>query len=197
MKLKKFKYFYPERPKLISKDQSLFSQLSKSDDWVAEKKFNETRLMLHVVHGDVQFWNRHGQRMSYKPTKEILERFKSFRNESYVLFDGGLRHNRVTGVKNKIVIWDVFIWKSELLTNKPFWYRRNILEKIICPDETVTMPFQYKNDFGKVFSRVIKSDEIEGLVMKNLKGMLKLSTKNNMDSSWMYKVRKPSGRYKF
>jgi hypothetical protein len=44
MKINGFKYFFPERPKLIHPDQ--VEQL-EGGEWVAEKKWNGSRLLLH------------------------------------------------------------------------------------------------------------------------------------------------------
>ena len=153
--------------------------------------------MLHIVGWKIQFWNRHGAKIKYTPTDEITDSFKHLLHKPYTLFDGGLRHNRVDGIKINIVLWDALLWKGELLTIKPFWYRRNILEDAIQPNESVSIPFQHKNSFGKIFGRVAKNAEIEGIVIKNLKGILNLSTKDNLESQWMFKVRRPSGRYRF
>ena len=201
MKIVEFKYFYPEKPRLIHKEQPLFKTLSKSTDWVAEKKFNETRLALHLLNRQAQFWNRHGERMAYIPTPEIkdmLDALMEMKLPEYTLFDGGLRHNRTKDVRNKIMIWDVFIWNGELMIGKPFWYRRQLIESLFnVDDEPIGVPAQYPNGFQEIFEQVIHHPEIEGLVMKNKKGMLNLGRKDNLDSKWMYKVRRPSGRYLF
>ena len=39
--------------------------------------------------------------------------------------------------------------------------------------------------------------EIEGLVLKNTRGVLNLGRNSAMDSNWMVKVRKPNGSYRF
>jgi hypothetical protein len=56
---------------------------------------------------------------------------------------------------------------------------------------------QYHTNFESVYDKVISDDEIEGLVLKNLHGMLNISRTAGQDSNWMYKCRKPSGRYAF
>ena len=39
-----FKYFYPERPRLLHVNQPLFESLSQNSAWVAEPKYNGSRL---------------------------------------------------------------------------------------------------------------------------------------------------------
>ena len=81
---------------------------------------------------------------------------------------------------------------------QPFWYRRNILKKLLtCDAEPLGIPSQFTRDFRGAFSQVTADPEIEGLVMKNMKGVLALGRTRAVDSKWMYKVRRPSNSYNF
>lgn len=195
MNLKSFMYFYPEKPTLSHIDQiGLYS----SREWVAEKKYNEQRLQLHCLNGGFQFWNRHEKELSYNPTQEIIDSLRSIPLTGYTLFDGGLRHNKTIGVRNKVIIFDIFILNGKLLVGKPFHERRKILEDMFTVNaEPVGLIEQYRIGFKKLFETVIEDPEIEGLVIKNLNGKLALGRRNGADSNWMVKVRKPSGRYNF
>jgi ATP-dependent DNA ligase len=197
MRLTTFKYFYPECPRLLSIEQSLFRRLSEHNSFVAEKKYNEQRLELHC-NGSFEFWNRHGEKLNYAPNKELSEALSCLPLHGYCLFDGGLRHNKVPGIQHKIMIYDVFVWQSQLLIGKPFWYRRTIIENLFKVNgDPLGIPEQFTNKFDQVFTDVIKDPEIEGLVIKNRGGILKLGRNAAYDSNWMWKVRKPSGRYRF
>ena len=196
MKLQKQTYFYPERPRLIHIDQPLLEDLSQRREWIAERKYNGNRLQLHSMNGKLEFWNRHGEKMDYKPTFEITKALEGL--PGYCLLDGELRHNKVVGVKDKIMFYDVFIWNDTLLVGQPFWYRRNLLKKLFkCDDEPVGIPNQFKENFREVFDAVILDDEIEGLVIKNTRGLLNLGRTGNQESNWMYKMRRPSNSYRF
>lgn len=196
MKLSKFCYFYPEKPKLIHIDQPLLDALSDKKEWVAEKKYNGSRLQLHSMNGKLEFWNRHGEKMSYDPTQEIVTGLNKL--PGYCLLDGELRHNKVVGVRDKIMFYDVFIWNNVLLAGPPFWYRRNLLKKLFkCDDEPLGVAHQFHENFRGVFDAVTLEDEIEGLVIKNTRGGLNLGRTGNQQSNWMYKVRKPSNSYRF
>lgn len=205
MKIKMFKYFYPEKPKLMSVDQPLFQELSESDDWVAERKYNGSRLAFHVGSGldfswgDFAFFNRHEAEMDFSPADYLMNHLESIPFKGYCLLDGELRHNKTKGVQQKIVFYDAFIWDNELLTDAPFWYRREILERMVggVNREPVGIPEQFPGNFKSIFNTVIKDPEIEGLVMKNIHGHLQLGRTSAVDSQWMWKVREPSGRYKF
>ncbi len=71
MKLKRFKYFYPEAPRLIHIDQPMFQEFSDSPYHVAEKKLDEKRLELWGHNKAWEFWNRHGELLNYTPSDRI------------------------------------------------------------------------------------------------------------------------------
>ena len=197
MKITEQKFFYPEKPRLIHIDQPLFETLDKRKEWVAERKYNGSRLQLHCLDGEFQFWNRHGERMKYQPTEEILDAF-SIIPPGYCLFDGELRNHKVVGIRDKIMLYDCFIWQDQLLVGRPFWHRRNLIKKLFkCNAEPVGITEQFHNKFRDVFQNVIQNPEIEGLVLKNTRGTLNLGRTGAVDSSWMYKVRRPNGSYRF
>ena len=96
------------------------------------------------------------------------------------------------------IAYDVFIWNGEVLLNKTFEERRQILESIFdVGSEPIGITQQFKNDFNSVYADAMKDDELEGLVMKNLKGKLDISRTANRPSQWMLKVRKKSNKYLF
>ena len=204
MKLNKFTYFYPEKPKLINVDQPLFEELSNNPEWIAELKYNESRLQLHFINGGFQFWNRHGEEFNYTPSEEVVFALCPLRHlildTGYWLFDGGLRHNKTKGIRHQIILYDIFIMKSELMVGKPFWYRRSMLERLAQGDDdkwTISIPEKFSSDFRAVYDCHTKRPEIEGLVMKKLSGKLRLGRKTGLDSDWMFKARRPNNSYRF
>ena len=203
MEINKFTYFYPERPGLIHIDQPLFSRLSDDPAWIAEPKFNGSRLELHrLPSGNWEFWNRHGEKFNYSPSPEVSAALAKMPLEDgkYYLFDGELRHNKTKGVRQKIVLYDVFVLAGDLMIPVPFDRRRGALEyfnKRGGCSEALTIAPQYLDGFGAVFKALITDPEIEGLVMKRLNGKLDLGRKRAANSSWMMKVRKPNNSYRF
>lgn len=200
MKIKKFKYFYPEKPVLMTIGQDSFEEMSADPNWVAELKYNGQRCMLWIIDGKVEFWGRHGKKLVYNdnPNPKITEYLSKKFPKGVFLFDSELRHNKTKGVRDKLVIWDVFIFRTEFLNKEQYWTRRAILESRF-EDATgeVKLIKQYTTDFQKVYDEAIVNDEIEGLVIKNQHGKLNIGRTSASNSTWMFKVRKPSGRYKF
>ena len=200
MQINKFMYFYPEKPRLINIKQPLFHELDNDPAYTAELKYNGIRLQLHYLNGKFQFWNRHGKQLEYVPDSSLRAALhKAFGHVlGYCLLDGELRHNKTIGVRNQIVLWDAFIWNGELMISKPHWKRRlRIREAMGSNVGPLTLAHEYLTGFQEVFDTETVRDEIEGLVIKKTTGMLQLGRGSNIDSDWMFKVRKPSGRYQF
>lgn len=197
MKLNKFHYFYPEKPTL-----TLMENIHQFDiGWVAEPKYNESRLELHIIDGTPSFYSRHGYPLTYNqnPDKMLVNQLKSMFPTGYYLFDGGLRHNKVTGVRDKIILWDCFIYKNELLNKLSFEERRKLIPNVNGDIKKIE---QYTQDFKNVYleytgGKYGNPDEFEGIVLKNLKGMLNLGSTKGIESRWMFKIRKQTGRHKF
>lgn len=208
MKLNSIKYFYPEKPVLMMIDSDAFQEISDSDEWIAEPKFNGSRCELHLLNGHVEFWDRHGKHLKYNDDilnendrNDIIADIKSrFGNQGYFVFDCELRHNKVIGIRNKLVLYDIHVFNNEILNQLTFKERRSILEKYFKKNDEkdrVHLIYQYHNDFLKVFNNYLQDDEIEGLVLKRLDGKLVLSRVAGVNSIWMMKVRKKSNRYRY
>lgn len=199
MKFEKFIYFYPERPQLIHIEQDLFFRLDNDPDTIAEKKYNGQRLELHYLDGHFQFWNRHGAELQFEPDANLMFALRELAShlKGYCILDGELRHNKVVGVRQKIVFYDTLMWNGELLTDMTFIQRAEMLPYLETTGDPLSTPVWYTHIFEKTFNEAIEDPEIEGLVIKNMKGMLNLSRTGNQDSNWMWKVREPSGRYDF
>ncbi len=200
MKFRKFKYFYPEKPKLLVRGQPLFTELSENPLWIAEPKYNGQRTTLHIINGDVEFWGRDGKKLTYKPSPEMEETLQIFPNVGYYLLDGELRHNKTKKIRDKLVLWDVFIHNNKLLNSQPYWARRSLLLDMnlkINDLMTISLIRQYTNNFQKAYDSLMPFEEFEGLVLKNTQGKLNLGAKSCPESRWMWKVRKQTGRHRY
>ena len=199
MRIDSFLYLYPEKPVLVPPRTILIDRLSEDPRFIAEKKYNGSRLLLHFIDNDWRFFNRHGKEFRFVPDMDLgiaLAKL-ALKLHGYWLFDGELRNNKVPGVKQKMILWDVFIMENILLQG-PFWHRRRHLEALLETEaEPLGVTKQYPDQFRGVFSDVIQDKEIEGLVMKNLDGTLNLSRTSNQDSAWQFKIRRPNNSYRY
>jgi ATP-dependent DNA ligase len=206
MKFKSIKYFYPEKPVLILIESDAFMEFSNDPNYIAEYKYNGSRCEIHMLDGHVEFWDRHGKHLKYnndpnhdearEKIKDILR--KSFGTKGYFVLDSELRHNKVTGIQNKIMVYDIHVYKNEVLNHLTFKERRDILDRHLnINDDPISLIEQFTGDFNKLFESTFGNDELEGIVIKRLTGKLILGRASGTDSIWMFKVRKASGRHRY
>ena len=197
--------FYPPKPTLISKDQPLFERLEHDGDTVAEPKYNGTRLILQF-NGTIEFWNRHGTKLKYDPSPEVVQALEKIRQnlKGFTVFDGELVHSKTKTVKHKVVLWDIFMLNGTPVGSQPFVERRKILERLVNGWPLVVggsklcgLAPQWNSDFKRHYEELIQHDEIEGLVIKKLGAKLVLGTRESPTVSYMFKVRKPGPNYRF
>ena len=217
MILNKITYFYPEKPVLMMIEADSFDQMSNDEEWVCEPKYNGSRCLVHLLDGKVEFWDRHGKHLKYNNDplhdegrkKIVAELIRIFGDKGYFVLDSELRHNKVTGIQNKLVIYDIHVFENEVLNKILFDYRRRLLENKIREagvdnyrQNAVHLIYQFPISFKKVFDDYVGGkygdpDEFEGIVIKNLNGKLKLGRASGTDSMWMLKVRKQTGRHRY
>ena len=94
----------------------------------------------------------------------------------------------------------MYIYNYEFQHKSPYWARRALLADILTVDEElkVSLITQYTSDFKAVFNELTADEnEYEGLVIKNLQGKIRPGRKSCPNSSWMYKIRKQTGRHRY
>ena len=183
-----------------------FDEMSRSRDWIAEPKYNGARCLIHIFNGKIEFWDRHGKHLKYNsdPIHQIerdeikSELMKIFPKKGYFVLDSELRHNKVKGIQNLIMVYDIHVWNHELLNKITFYERRVILEKLFTKStKKVQLIKQYHMGFKMLFKKLIVDNEIEGIVIKRRSGKLNLNRVSNSDSMWMFKIRRKSGSYRY
>ena len=121
MIVKPEQYIYPPRPdQAIPRDQTEF--LGEMG-WLAQLKYNDSRcLVKYLPDGDIELWNRHGERFrDYTCPDWLTDQLRALRAElglsadGYHLLDGGLLDKKHRAIKDTIVIWDILVRDSEHL----------------------------------------------------------------------------------
>jgi ATP-dependent DNA ligase len=192
--------FYPPKPTLITNTQPLFKQLEKDNRVMAELKFKGDRLVLkHRDDGSFEFWNRHGGKFRYKASEDLLKNLNSLSWKGECVLDGELLNNKTKLIKDHVVLWDVFLWAGESLSSKPFIERRAYLERAFggLKFDNLWISALWKDGWKEIFDKETVRNEVEGLVMKRMDAKLILGRSSSPVVSYMWKVRKPEGLYKF
>ena len=190
----RMRYFYPNRPLLVSPDSKTVDEMDANPNCVAEIKKNGDRLVLIKKDGQFTFYNRHRSVLKYQPIPAMLEELQSLNIPDGTQLDAELMHNHTKNVKNLIYFYDIYVWGGDLMT-EAFGIRRKQLEDLFFvghDGQHLELAKQYHSGFHQLFNEVIQNDEDEGLVMKNLKGELVFDRKKSVDVWWQVKVRRAS-----
>jgi hypothetical protein len=192
-------YYYPNRPILIPPDPEnplnpkpdYINSLEKSGQYVAEQKWNGDNCLIYT--DDLSFWNREGGRLKYQPTPEVIEELGAF--PKGCILNSELVHNHTITIKNFILVHCLMAYEGQPIIGSTWGESRKILETFTY-GKHVVLSNLWKKGFWKLWS---SSDGtiIEGIILKDPKGVLKFSTSPLKDVSWMMKIRKPSKKYPY
>lgn len=171
----------------------VFPGVKQGKEYIHEIKWDGIRGMIYVQAGKIRVFTKKGnERTGFYPELSILER--AFIGQNMVLdgeivvLDGAgqpsfhniLVRETVRSKRNlqyyqrnypvKYIIFDILMNKSELLTHKALYERKEILNQIISPvtqlDNTVFLSQMFENGVGLYDS--MKQKNMEGIVSKKL-----------------------------
>lgn len=203
-------FIYPPRPK-GKLDHKL---LPKYEDgrWIAQRKFNGTRTLIHIIGKDVYFWNRHGiqhNQFNENFKKEVLE-LNLTENEYWL--DGELlaTKTKTPFYKGKMVLYDV-LQAGQYLFGISQLKRIDLLSQICRNPQklecnlgialevsgNVWMAETFFNNFEVEYKKFIDCPEIEGLVLRKKNSVLDSFGRKEYEVDWQIRCRKPAKNYAF
>jgi ATP-dependent DNA ligase len=198
---------YPPRPS-SKVPPSMLPALERRGIYVAQRKFNGDRCLVHVHGKKVQLYNRHGKLQKYKMPDflrlEILA-LNLNASEEYWL-DGELMHARIP---DTIILFDV-LQAGEYLYGKNLIKRLDLLREI-CNNPTchaepaiavlsrphIWMAETFLKGFAARFKDFLHLDTIEGLVLKEGASLLDNWGSRPYEVDWQVRCRKPGPNYQF
>lgn len=206
---------YPPRPK----GRMLPSELpgyDKTSKWVAQRKFNGTRTLVHVLGSHVCLQSRHGEsHKQFQLTPRLKEEILSLDLDKGLEYwlDGEILDAKTKNpnYKNKIVLFDI-LHQGHYLFGSPDLMARYEILKRICrnpeqkePDlglalkvtENIWLAETFSDKFTERFQDFIDSDEIEGLVLKKRNSVIDNIGAKEYEISWQIRCRKPHKNYTF
>lgn len=180
-------YYYPMAYERIRFGSGLWAKLAQNPRWVLEKKYNEIRCQIHIIDYElVAVYNRHGHKLSHPIADTMLEMIGGY-GRGECIYDCGLRTCKIPGYRNKLVIYDCIRYNGLLLTDTAYERRLELLPVVefdrplnryhsFGECAVVSRPAQFhNNDWNDVIAELPMDDEAEGVVLKNLDGLLRLS----------------------
>jgi len=205
---------FPPRPKITIPPGDL-DFYEQSGLWVAQPKYNGSRIGVHVKDGVVTVWDRHGGHfrsfsLSSYIRNEILSLPGLDRGIEYWLDGELLIKTSAKDTKNKIIFFDVLKKDRYLFLRPNQLARLEILDDIcghprgldpwremgyIISDNLLMAP-TFEKDFSKLFHRAL-GDEVEGLVLRKKDSSLDNFGSKQYEASWLVRCRKPHKNYDF
>ena len=202
-------YYYPNRPILVPPDPDTpmspkpdyLNGLEVTGKYIAEQKWNGDNTLIYT--DDMSFWNRHKERLHYKPSPEVLKELQIFPKGSII--NAETVHTKTKTVKDTLIVHCVMAWDGELLLGKTWGDARKILESLNLPltvwnqtnySARVLLSRTWTEGFWDLYQKA-DGAIIEGIILKDPKGKLVHSATPIKDGPWMLKIRKPCKKYNF
>jgi len=202
---------YPPRPRGRINPASL-SLYELTGDWVAQRKFGDTRTLLHIEPGlVVSAWSR--RRGSLEPLalpegvqKEIRENLRSDGNLEYWI-DGGVMNGH-KDVGCHMVFWDVLQAGRYFYLGPDQMTRLKMLADIcgnpaqvdtngiaLLISQHLCMAETFERNFVKRFEEAYNDDRLEGLVLRRKSSTLDNPGKGYYEVNWLMRCRKPTSGF--
>lgn len=193
------KYLYPPRPELSVPKELLPYYESKR--YLAQYKKNGTCVVIFISPDKkITFMTRHGSPIKqWTPSEGIVNSFSTINRVGWNVLVGELLHCRTKNIKDTIYLFDALVIDGEYLVDKTFEQRYDGL--INCFDYTNVESYSHMvqtenlwiaKNFDKdhlLRFKSIKSQEDEGLVLKDPKSILKKCLKKTSNTHGQVKCR--------
>jgi len=223
------RYLYPPRARgvLPFQDQAARRDL-QTFGYLAQYKFNDSRcLVKHLPDGQIQLWNRHGERFrDYTAPDWLQDQLHAALAQlglspaGYHLLDGGLLDKKHPKIKDTIALWDILIRDGEHLRNTTYHDRYHTLWTHTTTPHTypggttvgaqlqpnIFVPHQIRPaDWDAAWASVQHENQpypphsplLEGLVFKDPAGRLEPGYREQNNGHWMIRSRVETGRHRF
>mgnify|MGYP001263276901 FL=1 len=210
MKYEKFRYIYPPRPKNTFPPSDL-------DYWdnttlIGQPKMNGSNATFFIGDGQCRAMNRHGESLGNCNIHSEVESLFKGKDGWYVINAEYMNKAKMDDwgdlFNHKLVIFDVLVYDSMHLLGSSTVDRLSILDKMFKSEEckwnyltqiseNIFRVKSYESEFSDLFHDITKVDMIEGLVLKRKSARLENGIREENNSKWMLKTRKPHKNYKY
>lgn len=203
-----FRYIEPPRTEVKSRARgTALLEKCERQGWLAQVKKNGSRLLTVVApDGDIEAWNRHGEKQAWQFTPETADLFVNLPRGHWYLFDGELMHRQTAHIKNIIYLYDILVCAGTQLTGTTYQHRYDVMLGTLVASSSehrtrnlmrpthrdyfvmhpnVWVARNHTKGFTKLFNGLTEPED-EGLVMKDPNGVYYTSKADQ----WMAKVRR-------
>ena len=214
------RFIFPPRPRGKINPSDL-PHYERSGLWIAHRKYNDTRSVLHIEPGfKMTAWTRHGTPhkrfiLTQSLRSEIISNLNIDKNLEYWL-DGGVMNKHKGAAGNELVFFDILHTGKYLFLQNQM-KRLDILSKL-CGNPTEQVPLKlqrpghpygialkisehlwmapvFTSDFVARFEESFEDDRIEGLVLRKKNSVLDNYGRVYYEINWQIRCRKPCQMY--
>jgi len=203
-----WKYLYPPRP--ASAVTCDMIQMYENRGWVGQFKKNGTCAVIGIGPDRSFHWmNRHQDTLKWEPPARTVKLlWDMFGSSSWTVLIGELIHAKVTGIRDKLFIFDYIVLDGNYALGRMFGERQKTLNDRFQPflkaeayshwlaSEDVWLAKTIHGNLLHTFESMDKPED-EGLVLKNPVGFLRDCGKEGTNGHWQVKVRHPKKNYAF
>ena len=209
MRYDNFAYLWPPRPE--SAVAPLVLKSFEKKGWIAQVKKNGTCSVIFVSpEKKITVMNRHNEEhKAWTPTAETMRDFARLPGDGWYVFVGELLHNKVPGIKDIHYVHDVLVADGEYLVGRTQEDRQDILHDLLMNGDAVEspnghyvvspylwLPVEYDGGFDNLF-KSLKSDEDEGIVLKDPKQKLIFCSRQKANVAGQVKCRRTHKNFSF
>lgn len=209
----KYSYIYPPRPETTIKFGSpTFNKYTDNPNWIGQLKLNGQRNVIYIdPEGNQQWWNRHKElHRSYTVQewfKQEVRDLIKIEPGKWTVLDSELLNNKDKNIKDTIYIYDILVLNGEYLLGSTYQERFTMLQNIVQAKDPIVercmvkvsphiyLPQNLQGQQLKDAWELTKVSWVEGFVFKKLDGRLTVGFKEDNNSDWMIKCRKPNNCY--
>lgn len=208
-----FSFIYPTRPKNAAPTPDI--QRYDNNLMFAQPKLNGSNCSIYTNGIEWKIFNRHNERLTnfnLSPVEMSDTLFKCERGR-WIQINGEYM-NKAKNDENgnlfnhKLVIFDTLVFNSDHLIGRSFQERVNLLDHVYGTKDSDTQHLYkisdniyrvktYEKGFVDLYNSIIKTDMMEGLVLKRKAAKLELGLTEDNNSKSMIKFRKPTKNYKY
>lgn len=149
--VKETQYIFPPRAKDCIKleDAAIFADMG----WIGQLKYNDARCLIKFKRGgDIELWNRHGERFrNYTAPGWLIEQLEvvhqklGLSKDEWSLLDGGLLDFKHCAIRDTIAIWDVLVLDGQHLLGSTYIDRYDLIRERLCGGVTQETTWWYYN----------------------------------------------------
>lgn len=213
-----FRYLFPPRPEHKIKPESIGEY--EQAGFVAEAKFNGSCAVLFIngAYRSIRLYNRHGDPLTNTKDLDFTPLYDSrgWMNMGWTVLCGEYMNKnkcdeRGDPFNHKFIVWDILVWRSKYLINSTLQERYQLIGDMYGYDaeaweeradkmlyklsDDIYIAHVFTRNLSNLYRQIIKTDMIEGLVLKRPTAKLDASYNEQNNSSWQVKVRKPTKNY--